>query len=407
MGGLRSVASRGLWNTIVLAGARFGRPGSPAPSSPESQSAVPQPQGKAILVIDAMTPDATRDSGSLRLMEILRILRTQGFLVFFMPDGGHPTPAGIRALAAIGVQPVGIGGQPDLPTWLARNAANLVGVMLCRHYVAARHIDLIRHFAPSATVVLDTVDLHFLRERRSAELSGDRKALVAAERTRRSELQLAMAADATFVVSEPERCLLDRLLPGKPVHVLSNIHHLKPACPGPGGRSGMLFVGGFGHPPNRDAVLWLVDDILPRIREQIPDMELHLVGDIPDEEAVALGRPGVIVHGRIEDLGPLMARARMAVAPLRVGAGVKGKVNSAMSYGLPVIATSIAAEGMFIRDGEEALVADTADDFAGAAIRLNSDDATWRRLSQGGRENIRRHFSAESAEATLNRVFRP
>ncbi|WP_250064239.1 glycosyltransferase family 4 protein [Stenotrophomonas mori] len=358
-----------------------------------------------LLVIDAVTPDRTRDSGSVRLMAIFELLAQQGFQVTFMPDSGRASTAEAAALAAQGVELIGTGGRPDLPDWLRRNAGVLAGALLCRHYVAAHHLGLIRHFAPSATVALDTVDLHFVRERRTATLSGNRRARASAARTRRRELRQVRACDATFVVSGPEQRLLHRLLPDARIRVLSNIHPLLPCRAGPDGRAGMLFVGGFGHPPNRDAVHWLVEEILPRVRQQVPDMPLHLVGDIPDADATALRRPGVVVHGRIDDLGPLMAHARMAVAPLRAGAGVKGKVNSAMSHGLPVVVTPIAAEGMFIEDGEQALVADGTGPFAAAVVRLDRDDTLWQRLSDAGRENIRRHFSAENAAQVLAGVF--
>ena len=114
---------------------------------------------------------------------------------------------------------------------------------------------------------------------------------------------------------------------------------------------------------------------------------------------------GVQIHGRVADLDPWMAGCRIALAPLRYGAGVKGKVNMAMSHGLPVVATTLAAEGMQLVDGRDVLLADDADTFAAAVLRLHEDEALWLRLSDGGLANVREHFSFDAAREALRRVL--
>jgi glycosyltransferase involved in cell wall biosynthesis len=182
---------------------------------------------------------------------------------------------------------------------------------------------------------------------------------------------------------------------------VSNIHDVAATTPGPGGRAGLLFVGGFRHTPNLDAVRWLVTEILPRVRARRPDAELHVVGSDLPAELRALGGAGVHWHGFVADLGPLLQACRLSVAPLRFGAGVKGKVNQALAAGLPVVATTCAVEGMGLVDGVDALVADSAEAFADAIVRGYTDDALWVRLAAGGLENTRRHFSPEVARATV------
>ena len=307
-----------------------------------------------------------------------------------------------------GIAVVGTHGGQSLPTWLKQRKADVHAVLLCRHTVASNHLELVRHLLPSARVAFDTVDLHYLREQRAAQQSGDVAALAAADQTRKAELDLVARCDLTYVVSSVEAQVLGQACPQAHIQVLSNIHELQPEGPGPEKRQGALFVGGWSHHPNQDAVAWLTESIWPQVQERSPGYLLHLVGDMPPamlEKCNAL--PGIRAHGRVADLQPLMENCRVALAPLRVGAGVKGKINSAMSHGLPVIATSIAAEGMFISDGVDALIADHAPAFAEAIVRLQHDDSLWTKLSAGGRENVQRHFSAQAADAALQALLLP
>jgi glycosyltransferase involved in cell wall biosynthesis len=170
-------------------------------------------------------------------------------------------------------------------------------------------------------------------------------------------------------------------------------------------REGLLFVGGYRHPPNVDAAVWLRREIWPLLRERLPGVPLYLLGSGMPDAVRALGTDGVEAIGYVPDLDPWLDRCRVALSPLRYGAGVKGKVNHAMSRGLPVVATSASIEGMHLADGEDVLVADDPRGFADAVARLYRDEALWLRLSRGGRANVERHFSPEAAAASLGRLF--
>jgi glycosyltransferase involved in cell wall biosynthesis len=312
-------------------------------------------------------------------------------------DGPYTT-----ALQQMGVEAWWQPWTGGLPRWLARHGKDLDLVVASRHYVLAPALAMLRAHAPQARLVFDTVDLHFLREERAAGLSGNGAARQAATRTRASELRLIDAADRTWVVSEVERQLLADLRPDAKVEVVSNIHRPQRPAQGFAPRSGLVFVGGYRHPPNVDAALWLADDILPRIRARNPDIVLHLVGgDAPAAVRALAVREGIRFHGHVAELDQLLATCRMSVAPLRYGAGVKGKVNQALACGLPVVATSCAVEGMHLHDGVDVLVADDAEGFADAVLRLHDDAALWDALSTGGLENTRRYFSPEAARPAL------
>jgi glycosyltransferase involved in cell wall biosynthesis len=290
--------------------------------------------------------------------------------------------------------------------WLREHGARFDAVMVSRYYVASEFLPLLREYAPQARLIFDTVDLHYLRERRGAEVAGDAALARAAERTRTLELGVIDKCDATLVVSDVERALLREDAPSAKVEILSNLHRVA----GPGKpfaeRHDLVFVGGFRHPPNVDAVRWFVLEAFPHIRERLPEVRFHCIGSHTPPEIDALAAvPRVIVHGHVADIDPYMDGCRIALAPLRYGAGVKGKVNLSMAHGQPVVATGCAVEGMHLRDGEDVLVGDTPDAFADAVVRLYSDEALWTTLARNGLDSVAAHFSLDAARETVRRVF--
>lgn len=379
------------------------RPASTRPSAPAAP-ATPRDGAARILVVDVTTPRPDRDSGSQRAFNLMRLLADAGHAVDFLPDDGADAGRYTDALRATGVRVLlgpGIGGFG----WLRRHLADYAAIVASRYHLAEALVPLARSVAPDTVLVLDTVDLHFLREQREAELRGDRTLLRLSHSTRRRELGVISSVDATWVVSDAERVLLQAQAPGARVHVVPNILEPIADVAPPAGRHGLLFVGGSGHPPNVDAIAWLLDDIVPRLATRLPGCTLHVAG--PGTAELVAGRaPGrVVAHGHVADLSPLLSACRAGVAPLRFGAGVKGKVNLYMAHGLPCVATACAAEGMHLRDGEDALIADDADAFVDAIARLHGDDGLWATLSANGRRNVQRHFSFEAAREAVAATF--
>ena len=355
-----------------------------------------------VLVMDSYTPTPDRDSGSVRMVELLGLLVEANCGVVFMSQAlGHDG----RYTSDLQQRGVEVWWRPwirGLAGWLHGHGERFDAIVVSRHYVLSPILPMLRALAPNARIVFDTVDLHFLREEREAARSGDAHARRTAARTRKRELDLVRAADTTWVVSSVEYDLLRDLVPGADVRIVSNIHRAGDAPPGFDARCGLVFVGSYRHPPNVDAARWMVTEILPLVRQQLPGTELHLVGADATPPVLALAKqPGVRFLGQVPELDPLLDRCLASVAPLRVGAGIKGKINQSLARGLPVVATSCAVEGMFLRDGEDVLVADDAQAFADAIVRLARDRALWERLQLGGLENTRRHFSPETARAVL------
>jgi GT2 family glycosyltransferase len=353
------------------------------------------------LVIDAVTPAPDQDSGSVRMFAMLELLSGMGFQTSFMPANLHWTGANSEALQQAGIEVLTAPWISRAEDWLEQHGSDLDLIVVSRHYVLSPMLPMIRRLCPGAKLVFDTVDLHFLREQREAELTGSQAAARAAGKTRREELALIEAADATLVVSEFERELLADLAPEARVCVVSNIHSLKDPGKPFAQRADLVFVGGFQHPPNLDAAEWLIDEILPAVHRSLPDVQLHIIGSkMPD----ALRRrrdKGLRIHGFVRDLAPFMAACRVSVAPLRYGAGVKGKVNQAMSHGLPVVATSCAAEGMYTEHGRDVLLADDTEALARQIVAVYEDRELWERLATNGRANVERHFSVKAARSAM------
>ena len=357
------------------------------------------------LVIDAcmLTPD--QDSGSLRMQRAMEILTGLGCKVTFVADNLEYRKPYVQALQQQGVEVQFHPYTSSLAKLLGERGGDFDLVLLSRHYVAARHMAAVRAFAPNALIAFDTVDLHFLREERLAELDASRAARGAAAAKRAEELALIRRADVTLVVSDVERALLAELAPQAKVIVLSNIHDRHERGRPFDERAGLLFVGGFRHPPNTDAVLWYANRILPRIRSELPGVKSYVVGADPPATIRSLAADDLVIGGFVQDLTPYLEACRVSISPLRYGAGVKGKVNQAMSFGLPVVATTPSIEGMHLTPGSDVLIGDDPQAFAEAVVRAYRDRDLWERLAAGGLDNVGRHFSREVATAAITELL--
>ncbi|HMB43688.1 MAG TPA: glycosyltransferase [Luteimonas sp.] len=380
------------WRTVLEA--------DHAPKQMPADRAIKHWSKRRVLWLDAVTPTPDRDAGSLRQIEIMAALQAEGCQVCFLPQNLAYDPIYSRALQQAGVE---VWWKPwirGLPRWLSRQEFDLV--IVSRHYTLTPLLPLLRSRLPASPVLFDTVDLHYLRQLREAELSGDAAQLRAAQQVRRDELHLIAQCDCTWVVSTVEREQLQALLPDARVDILPTVHATEDVVADFESRQDLIFVGSYRHPPNVDAALWLGNEIFPRIREKRPDIRLHLVGDYAPSAVAALGqRDDIVVHGHVPDLDALLDRIRINLAPLRFGAGVKGKISHSLARGLPVVATSCAIEGMQLHAGEEVLVSDDADAFAETVLRLYDDKSLWRTLSQRGQEHIRQHFSRDVARKAI------
>jgi glycosyltransferase involved in cell wall biosynthesis len=361
-------------------------------------------EAQRILVIDWKPPTPDRDSGSFRMRMILDLISEAGWVVDFIGDRPAEDLAYEAALKERGIS-VTI-GQTAALRCLSLHGGAYRTVWISRPEIAERYLPMVRALAVQARVIYDTVDLHWIRLRRGMRFSEAPEALrLASERYRAIELCNARCSDLTIAITDDERDALLDEVPDLAVAVLPNIHKVCPRVAPVSTRSDLFFIGSFNHPPNIDAVLYFARDIFPLILQRMPEMRLHIAGSDMPYSVRALKSKRINPVGFVRDVTPWFQRTRVFVAPLRHGAGMKGKVGQSLAFGLPVVTTSVGAEGMGLTHEVDAMIADHRDDFAAAVIRLYSDDRLWELLSAAGQELVGRRFSREAVQGVLTPVL--
>lgn len=357
---------------------------------------------RRILVIDhrPLTPD--RDSGSLRMYRLLRILRDMRCAITFVPNvrGQQAEDHALLRSACIRVP------DDSVESHLAKEGAQYDIVILSRAPVAAQHFTLVRACAPRARIIFDTVDLHTIRLHRQANITGESEKTLEAQHTELQELVLMKTSDCTVVVSEEERGHIREIAPETAVFTISNIHDVRPSVRSFAQRRDILFLGNFFHAPNVDAMQHFLQEIFPHIHALLPDIRLHVIGEGGKETLSSLRGERVLLHGHVRDIEKHFEHARLSVAPLRFGAGVKGKIHSSLSFGTPVVTTSIGAEGMHLHHERNCLIADDPNAFASAVHRLYTDQELWQRLVTEGCQTMRTHFSQAVAKKCCKAMLR-
>jgi len=355
-----------------------------------------------VLWIEAclLTPD--QDSGSLRTIRLLRILVRMGCKVTFVADNLDGAEPYRSQLLSEGIEVIHAPHFSNVEAFLRRHGSEFDVVTLCRHYIAIQHIDTVREVNPRAKIWFDTIDLHYLRLRRQFELDGKKSTKKQAELAYYEEMAVIKQADITVVVSEVEVDELSREAPAANVIVVSNIHEISETEIKRVDRRGVMFVGGFQHPPNVDAVEYYLEHIWPVFRKLCPDAPTYIIGSrMPDRLRQMGVEHGLEMLGFVEDLTPYYDTCALSIAPLRYGAGVKGKVNQALSFGLPVVGTPVALEGMGLIHGEHVLIESEPESFAAAMAEVYSDDSLWCQLSRNGRLSLEGRFTPKVAQDAL------
>lgn len=373
--------------------------------------------GVRVLVLDSRTPKPDQDSGSVDLVNLLRVFRRIGCRVTFLPV--MPIPRGLpvpnvqwyggrytEALQSMGVECPYLPYEPSVGRLLRERGREFDLVVLHRARVADRFLPVVRRHAPQAKVIFNTVDLSYLREEREAEHEGSRLTAWKAADTRRRELGAIAAADATIVLSSVEAEVLGREVPEARVDIVPLLREIPGRGQGFEGRDGILFVGGFRHRPNIDAVEFLVGSVWPHVRRLLPGTKLHIVGSSTPRAIFDLAADDIEVHGHVEDLGAMFDQVRVSVAPLRYGAGLKGKVAESLGHGVPCVTTPVGVEGSGLRDREDILIADDPEALAEALVEGYTDEALWCRLSAAGLAFVTERYSLEAHADRMKRLLR-
>jgi glycosyltransferase involved in cell wall biosynthesis len=269
------------------------------------------------------------------------------------------------------------------------------------YHVAEDYSDSIRAYSPSTKIIVDSVDIHFLREQRRSEV--DKSITIdQVARLMMRELKVYEDADLAVCVTPSDQVVVTRLSSNIKSDVIPNVHpQVKAIEKEFEERSDILFVGNFNHPPNADGIIWFVANVWPLVQPYLPSVKLHIIGPNPPSAVQSLRSTSVIIHGWVADIDCWLQSARLSIAPLRYGAGMKGKIGEAMAHGLPVITTPIGAEGMPARAGEDLEVVSDVASMAHCIVDVYTNREKWSRLSKNGQQMIELNYGTGAVKRKL------
>lgn len=365
---------------------------------------------KIILVVDHYVPTFDRDAGSKTTFQYLKMFLKKGYVVKFLGDNYlHEEPYS-TVLQQMGIEILyGQEYVTGIWDWLDKNGNEITAAYLNRPHIATKYVDYIAEHT-DMKIIFYGHDLHFLREFREYELTGDPAKKRDSDYWKSIEFTLMHKAAVSYYPSQVEIEAIheiDDMVKAKAITAYVYEDFLDSLNLDFEKREGLLFVGGFAHPPNADAVLWFANEVFPLIRQKL-NVNFYIVGSKVTEEIKALEQPGngIIVKGFVseEELSGLYRTCRLVVVPLRYGAGVKGKVVEAIYNGAPIVTTSVGSEGI---PGVEdvLLVEDQPEAFADAVVKTYSDTEKLVELSKKTQSYIRDHFSIDAAWEVIREDF--
>jgi glycosyltransferase involved in cell wall biosynthesis len=372
---------------------------------------VPQ---RSILVIDVNLPFYDRDSGSNRMLHLLKIFKQLDYHILFLPDDGVASEPYFSLLRNLGVEVI----TPYMGKRVWKNEVSdclrMVDICWLSRPELNRKYGYLLELNPTVKWVYDTVDLHYIRLMREADLVTDEptrtRLNLQGKAFKALEIALSKKADVTIAITQEEAKNLSAN-GANLVKVVPNIH-----VPQQGTdqefikRHGIMFIGGFYHQPNVDAVIWLINEIMPAVWHALPEIKVYLVGSNPPEDVLKLANDQVIVTGYINDVSCYFNQSRIFVAPLRYGAGMKGKIGQALEYALPIVSTKIGTEGMNLENGTHVLEANTAAELQDSIIDLYTNKELWEKLHNNALSALRPllfDFQKENVNEILSALSRP
>ena len=360
---------------------------------------------KHILVVDHYVPHHDQDAGGKCTYMYLKLFVNIGFQVTFIGDNFYKHEPYTTELNQMGIEVLcGNFYYHNWQQWLKENSHYFDYIYLQRPHIAVKYIDLVRQYS-NAKILYFAHDLHHIREYREYEMTKDPEKLASSERWKEMEYDLFRKADVGHVVGSYEQEIMQKAFPDKPIrniplYIYDSI--LTDIVKAFSERHDLLYVGGFGHPPNVDAVLWFAKEVFPIVLEKYPNIKWHVVGGKVPKEIKELESENIIIEGFVSDevLEKLYRACRIAVVPLRFGAGVKGKVVEAAYFQIPLVTTTIGAEGLKIED-QSMLVEDDSAKMAELLCNLYQDYDRLRDMSDAGIKFIEKYFMWSEAERVI------
>jgi len=357
---------------------------------------------KRAYFIDDTVPTPDQDAGSNAALDHMRMLGELGYKVTFVPaDNMAKIDPYTANLQKLGIECL------YYPTYWSveevfRKAKHKPDLVYLHRYTnASKYATMVRRYFPDCRIVYCVADLHFLRMERQAAIEGSAEAIAAAAAQRRTEMAAVQSVDYVIVHSPVEAAMLREAAPQLPIGVVPWTVRERPTPLPFSERSGSAFVGGFGHPPNGDAIQYFVSRILPLLQRQAPDCTTYLIGSKMPEKIMGLNLPGLKPLGFVPVLADILHKLRCTIVPLRYGAGIKGKVLESFAHGLPCVMSEVAAEGLELPQDLVWLVARSPAEFAAKVGRLHNDAAFNEQMSRAGLRYIAERNSAAVVRQAL------
>ncbi len=390
--------------------------------NPDPFSARDRSQAKpCVAIIDHYVPTWDKDAGSKTTYQYIRMFLKKGFNVKFIGDNFLHEEPYTSALQQLGVEVLyGTEYRDNIYEYFKKNNDNIDFCYLNRPHIAVKYIDFLKKNTDIKCIFYGH-DLHYLRILREYELTGEIRKKRESDYWRSVEFSVMEQADMVYYPSEVEIEAIHKYHPEIPAkaitaYVWEDFNENASASSDFKQREGMLFVGGFKHPPNADAVKWFASRIMPRLRAAMPDINFYVAGSGADEDVLNLNdsSKGIHILGFVSDerLKELYATSRITVVPLRYGAGVKGKVVEAIYNNAAIITTSVGAEGIpdadkvmvVVDDNPESLIENSEaieQEFADKLIALYNDTDRCLELSLACTDFIKAHYSIDAAWAVI------
>nr|WP_318521079.1 glycosyltransferase [Photobacterium leiognathi] len=357
-----------------------------------------------ILVIDYATPVPNKDAGSYAAVEEIKLILSLGFKVTFVPENLAHFGKYTRQLQRMGVEVLYAPFYTSMDDILDRRLPEMDAVYITRYHVAEKFIDRIQQ-QPNIKVIFNNADLHFLRELRGALKQGT-KDLGGPLQTRDQELAVCRKADAILCYNTTEHAVItSHILESEKMHLTPWVLHEKSKGPEFKARNGIAFLGGFNHTPNGEAVEYLVNDIMPLLEQQRPEIKLYVYGSNMPASYKEMEADNIKMIGFAETLDSVYHDHRVFVAPLLSGAGIKGKVLESMAYNLPTVLTEVAAEGTGLTHGISTLIAQEPQEWVDAIIKLYDDELLWTKFAENSQVLVDAKYSFEHGHKVFKDIF--
>lgn len=363
---------------------------------------------KTIVIVDHYVPHYDKDAGGRCTHYYIKLMVSMGFHVIFIGDNFFRHEPYTGELQQMGVEVLyGNGYAKNMTQWIKTNGQYIDYVYMNRPHISIKYMDVFKKFT-KAKIIYFGHDLHYLREMRNYELTKNPSVLKSAEEWKEIEFKLFNQADVIHVVGTYELKVIEDNFPKKPIRNIplfpyDNVYSNNHSIPVSEERRDLLFVGGFNHKPNYDGIMWFIEKIFPKIQDEVPGIRLYIVGSNPPEDLKSQQSQDLIITGYVsdEELEKYYNQCRIVIVPLRFGAGVKGKIVEALYYQVPLVTTSIGAEGLEHIEGVLTVV-DEESEFAQSVIQLYTNPDKWSLYSRSSGEYIERYFTLEAARNILS-----